>query len=164
MTQRSRHIVAPSDASWPPHHRTVFLGGSIEQGAAPEWQTPFAQRILSQHSDVTVFNPRRRNWNPKWVNHPNNKPFLRQVSWELDHLEKADWAVMHLADDTLSPVSLIEYGFLCSQKPQTTLLSCSERFWRFGNLAIMAQRYGVFRVSSLGELEDELNRRLHISQ
>lgn len=39
----------------------IFLGGSIEMGKAPDWQTAFADKIASLL--IAAFNPRRIYWN-----------------------------------------------------------------------------------------------------
>lgn len=46
------------------HKISVFLAGSIEMDKAENWQK-FIETFLESH-EVTLFNPRRINWNSNW--------------------------------------------------------------------------------------------------
>ena len=144
---------------WAPERRpmesgrpTVFLAGSIDQGAAPDWQTPLSLALWNACPRVVVFNPRRPHWDASWANRADNPHFHEQVTWELDHLASVDLVLMHLVPGSLSPISLLELGWLMAARPGATLVSCPEGFWRQGNVDIMAQRFGVKRVDALEDL------------
>src|SRR5687768_8359461 len=74
---------------------SVFLAGSIEMGAAEDWQTQF-ERSLSD-LDVLIFNPRRDEWDSSWQQSIDNPLFREQVEWELDGLERATVIAMYFA-------------------------------------------------------------------
>ncbi|KAF7348453.1 hypothetical protein MVEN_01362300 [Mycena venus] len=70
----------------PPHKpeiigRSIFLAGSIEMGAAEDWQTS-----------------------------ASDPQFREQVEWELDQLERCDVIAMYLDPNTKAPISLLELG------------------------------------------------------
>lgn len=132
----------------------VFLAGSIEQGAAPNWQA----RVCAELSDVTgsALNPRRPDWDASWKQHKGAPLFREQVQWELDLLERADTIVMYFAPDTKAPISLLELGLYASSGKLVVV--CPEGYWRKGNVDIVCERYGVTQVDDLAALIAILRR------
>ena len=70
------------------HENTVFLAGSIEMGLAEDWQK-LAEEAL-QDTAVTIFNPRRNDWDSNWEQRAHNPQFSHQVNWEMDRLKEAE--------------------------------------------------------------------------
>jgi hypothetical protein len=137
--------------------RRVFLAGSIEMGAAGQWQ----QRVVSAVSgvrDLVVLNPRRDDWDDSWVQRASNGQFMGQVSWELEMMEAADIVVMYLDPDTRSPVSLLELGL--HARSGKLLVCCPDGFWRKGNVEVVCQRYQVPLFEALDDLIAALRARL----
>lgn len=64
-----RVIHAP-DQSWQylKDHNIVFLAGSIEMGAAVDWQADVIARLEAwpDSERLVVLNPRRPDWDPSW--------------------------------------------------------------------------------------------------
>ena len=56
----------------------VFLAGSIDMGKAEDWQ-PFVTERLSD-LPISIFNPRRDDWDSTWVQDISNKQFAEQVN------------------------------------------------------------------------------------
>lgn len=141
-------------ASLPPKWQgySVFLGGSIEMGAAPNWQAEVENQLA--HLDIDIFNPRRDNWDPTRVQSADNPQFREQVEWELDALAQANLVVMYLAPGTMSPISLLELGIYAANGGNKLVVCCPEGFHRKGNVDIVCERYGVVQVDSLDELEE----------
>jgi hypothetical protein len=134
----------------------VYLGGSIDLGAAPNWQADVIAALEGE--DVIVLNPRRPDWNPDWAPEASEPHFRQQVEWELAALEGADVIILHLAAETKSPISLLELGLHASSGK--LLVHCAEGYWRKGNVDITADRYGVERVDTIGELIAAVRRRI----
>ena len=100
----------------------LFLAGSIEQGKAEEWQSRIIEDLKSFTSDVnieskstikkklTIFNPRRPDWNPNLPQEVLHEVLRSQITWELDHLEMSDVICLYLDPKTTSPISLLELG------------------------------------------------------
>lgn len=134
---------------------SVFLGGTIDNGAESSmWQ----QQIISSLKDVDVklYNPRRLDWDSSWENTENNPQFNQQVSWELSCLEKSDLIVMYFAPNSISPISLLEFGLFYNKM----IVCCPEGFWRKGNVDVVCRRYNIPKVNTLSELVDEVLYRL----
>jgi hypothetical protein len=129
-------IYAPErDYSGTEGQPTVFLAGSIENGTAEKWQDKM------NDLDAVIFNPRRPDWDSSWKNEKENAQFYDQVTWELDHLEKADIIAMYFDPNTQSPISLLELGLYASSKK--LVVCCPKEFWRSGNVEITCNRYNV---------------------
>src|SRR4051794_17411583 len=92
----------PTDVRTP----SVFLAGSIEMGAAEDWQTAVTEALRGL--DVLVLNPRRDEWDSSWVQSFEDAQFREQVEWELAGLERASVVAMYFAPATRAPVTLLE--------------------------------------------------------
>jgi hypothetical protein len=134
------------------YQKKIFLGGSIEQNSAPLWQ-PMMEEALG--ANTLIMNPRRDDWDSSWEQKKENQKFNDQVTWELFHLEKADWIVMYFAPGTISPISLLEFGL--HAKSGKLLVCCPEGFQRKGNVDIVCERYKIQQFSSLYEIISFIN-------
>lgn len=129
----------------PPHKATVFLAGSIEMGAAEEWQKATSNRLAG--SGLVVLNPRRDDWDSSWVQSIDNPQFREQVEWELGALDRADHIILYLSPGTQSPISLLELGLFADSGK--LLVVCPEGFWRKGNVDIVCRRYGIPQYTNI---------------
>lgn len=128
----------------------IFLGGSIDMGAAENWQERLA-KDLSDYSDddLVLLNPRRDDWDSSWVQDPTpGTQFHEQVSWELDAQENADACIYYFAADSKSPITLLELGLF----HEGSVVCCPKEFYRYGNVKMICERYGVHMVESYNEL------------
>jgi hypothetical protein len=119
--------------------KSIFLAGSIEMGAAENWQDKLSRALADQ--DIVIFNPRRDNWDSSWVQSISNPQFREQVEWELDHQEQADQIVMYFDPTTKAPISLLELG-LAARTGKLTVI-CPDGFWRKGNVEIVCKRFHI---------------------
>lgn len=134
-------IKAPAPYANDPNKVRVFLGGSIEMGKAVDWQADVTKAIESLGYDTIILNPRRDDWDSSWEQDVLNDQFRGQVCWEQDALLAADLIIFYFAPDTMSPITLMEFGqFVGSNK--RVLAYCPEGFWRKGNVDIVAMRNG----------------------
>ena len=130
----------------------VFLAGSIEMGKAIDWQQAVCEHFADK--EVTIFNPRRADWDATWRQSADDPRFHAQVTWELDALERCDLILMNLLPGTISPVSLLELGlFAHSGKLH---VCCPADFHRAGNVEIVCTRYGIPLYRTLPELLNNL--------
>jgi hypothetical protein len=134
----------------------VFLAGSIEMGAAEDWQAAVARGLADV--EAVILNPRRDEWDASWVQSIDNPAFRGQVEWELAGLERASLVAMYFAPATRAPVTLLELG-LCARGGRL-VVGCPEGYWRRGNVEVVCRRYGVPLVPTLAELVNEVRRRL----
>jgi len=129
-------------------NKGVFLAGSIEMGKAVEWQKEIEDKL--QDFDVTLFNPRRDDWNSDWEQSIDNPEFKEQVVWELDSLDKSAKIVFYMDKDTKSPITLIELGLHI--KDSNCCVYCPDGFWKKGNVDILCERYNTPMVDSIDGL------------
>ena len=139
---------------------SVFLAGSIEMGSAPNWQAGLEHQL--KDLDLDLYNPRRDDWDPSWIQSSDNPVFREQVEWELFGLEQASLIVLYLAPGTLSPISLLEFGRWAALEPGKTIVCCPEGFYRKGNIDIVCDRYGVLQAETLLELESLIRDRYQL--
>jgi Nucleoside 2-deoxyribosyltransferase like len=135
---------------------SVFLAGSIEMGAAADWQAQVEQSLRDW--DGILLNPRRDEWDASWVQSASNSPFREQVEWELEGLERATVIATYFPPGTKSPVTLLELGLFA--RSGRLLVCCPDGFWRKGNVEIVCARYGVPLVGELAELVRRLRERV----
>ncbi|KAN0072429.1 hypothetical protein V8E54_009358 [Elaphomyces granulatus] len=136
---------------------SVFLAGSIEQNNASKWQDELLCSY-SPNSSVTVFNPRRDDWDSSWKSDMSFGPFRQQVNWELDYLGQADVIAMYFEPGTKSAISLLELGLYCSTGRM--VVCCPHGFWHRGNVEIVCTRYNVPFFDTFDEFRQEVVRRL----
>lgn len=142
---------------------TIFLAGSIEMGAAVDWQTEVTNELTMRQDasyknnvtwlrPITILNPRRDDWNSAWTQSIKNPQFNQQVTWELESLERADFIYMHFDPKTKSPITLLELGMCAPMKHEKLIINCPDKFWRKGNVEIMAAKYGCTMVNDFAAL------------
>lgn len=149
-------------------HVNIFLAGSIEMGKASPWQSDVISWMtskmfipLTEGREISVFNPRREEWDSSWEQKESNPQFNEQVNWELHYIEQSDIVFMYLDPATKSPISLLELG-LCKDKD--IIVCCPPGFWRRGNVEIVCSRYGIPLYdnleSALGSLRTQILKKL----
>ena len=126
----------------------MFLAGSIEQGAADDWQTTVAEAL--HDLDMTVLNPRRDAWDASWPQTMESAAFREQVLWELDAQEKADLVAFFFSPTTRSPITLLELGLAAGRR--RAVVCCPDGYWRKGNVEIVCAWYGIPLVTTLDDL------------
>lgn len=134
--------IKPNSPDQTPWGIKVFLAGSIEMGKAIDWQLE-VENYFTQFTDVTLYNPRRDDWDSSWGQTPEDENFVGQVNWELDYLEDSDFIFFFFDPNTKSPISLIEFGMYVRCNPEKLIVCCPDGFWKKGNLQITGKKYGV---------------------
>lgn len=130
----------------------IFLGGSIDQGKAVDWQSAI-ETALADEEDVVIYNPRRDNWDPNMVQDISNPDFVHQVEWELDRQENSDLIVYYFDPNGLAPITLMELGAYGKDNGFAhVLVCCPEGYWRRGNVQIFCRKYGIAMVDDLDTL------------
>ena len=127
---------------------SLFLAGSIAQDTAEKWQAKIIE--ATQQLNLTLLNPRRKNWDASWQESIKNPPFKEQVDWELDALELADWIIFYFDKATKSPITLLELGLFATSKK--LIVCCPEGYWKKGNVDIVCQRNQIPQVTDLETL------------
>jgi hypothetical protein len=160
-------IIKPPTKITPAHLEKIslFLGGSIEMGAAENWQDRVST-VLSEQ-DIVIFNPRRDDWDSTWIQHPDNSQFSEQVHWELEAQDLCDIICYYFDPNTKSPITLLELGLYASKNKhpgQSVVVYCPEKYWRFGNVKIVCDAKGIVCVGEWSEFIRELSNSINKSR
>ena len=134
----------------------IFLAGTIDNGNSIDWQAKVIEDLKDY--DVTIYNPRRLDWDSTWKQEIDNPQFNQQVNWELDHLERSDLIIMYFLPGSQSPISLLELGIFYKKM----VVCCPDGFWRKGNVDIVCQKYGVPQFATIQDLIDWLKPQLKV--
>ena len=129
--------------------KSVFLAGSIEMGKAEDWQKDMEQ--FFDYLSYDIFNPRRDDWDSSWEQKYTSPQFAQQVNWELDALKVCDVIVMNFIADTISPISLLEFGKYSESGKMFVI--CPEKYWRVGNVEIVCVKDGIPMFDTLNEFK-----------
>ncbi len=133
----------------------VFLAGSIEMGAAENWQDRLT--ALLKETELVVLNPRRDDWDSSWEQKIENEQFREQVEWELQNIEGAEKVVIYFDPNTKAPITLLELGLVAGYKEASDVfVVCPEGFYRKGNVDIVCDRYGIEQFESIEDLAKHL--------
>ena len=138
----------------------IFLAGTIDMGNSIDWQQNIINdfQILYPEKDITILNPRRKDWDSSWTQTIENEQFNNQVNWELDALEKSDFIVMFFDKNSKSPISMLELGLFADSKKM--LVCCEKGFWRKGNIDIVCLRKKIPTFETLEDLITELKNKI----
>lgn len=131
--------------------QTIFLAGSIEMDKAVNWQKHCEKSLQDK---FILFNPRRNEWDSSWSQTIENVHFKEQVNWELSALERSDIIIMYFAGNTMSPISLLEFGLYAQSHKMKVVVE--ENFWRKGNVDIVCERYAIEQFKTLDDLIQNL--------
>lgn len=128
---------------------SIFLGGSIDMGTAEDWQARLT-KDLSIYNDLVLLNPRRDDWDASWEQDPTpGTQFHEQVAWELDCQEQADVNIYYFTEDSKAPITLLELGLF---NDDNVVVRCPKEFYRYGNVKMVCDRYGLTIVETYDEL------------
>ena len=145
-------ITAPNELSCIkivyPKMPILFLAGSIEMGAAEDWQTKVIDSAINKN--WVILNPRRDDWDSSWQQSIHDDNFKQQVDWELDAQDLSNFIYMYVDPNTKSPISLLELGLYASSNKM--IVCCPDGFWRKGNVEIVCDRFGIPLLEDLDEL------------
>lgn len=122
----------------------IFLAGTIDMGNSIDWQQEAVDQLGESGGRYVVFNPRQPEWHPE---REGEMDF--QVNWELEHLEMADIIIMNFIAGSSSPITLLELGLFARSGKLRVI--CPEEFYRFDNVRITCERYGIPMYPGLKE-------------
>ena len=149
-------IIIKPPAPVPDTTPSVFLAGSIDMGAAVDWQTQVQTSLADL--DVVILNPRRDEWDASWTQSFENPPFRSQVEWELCAQERATLIALYVAPATKAPNTLLELGL--SARAGNLVVCVPDGYWRKGNVEVVCHWYGVPMVADLAALISTVRERL----
>ena len=138
------------------HEPAVFLGGSIEMGSAEHWKKRVAE-YFSEYEHLLILDPQRDDWDSSWDQSPvPGTKFHEQVTWEMKAQEDADLLIYYFSPGTKSPITLLELGLY--GRGGRTIVCCPPEFWRYGNVKMTCDRYGIHLVENFDDLLTETEK------
>lgn len=114
----------------------VFLAGTIDNGNSFNWQKEICENINNDLS-IKLFNPRRQHWNKD----ATSDELKEQILWELEFMDKSDFIIMNILENSKSPISLMEIGL--HAKENKLIVFCSNTFYRFNNVKVVCDKYNI---------------------
>lgn len=133
----------------------IFLGGAIDQGAAPNWQAEVIAQLTGY--PLTVLNPRRSHW----VLLPSESYLREQVDWELDAQETADLRLYVFPAGTHAPITLLELG-LYHRAPCWVYIDPG--YTRAFNARAVCDRYGIPYATDWTQFLAGLHQRIRVGR
>ncbi|KAF2684984.1 hypothetical protein K458DRAFT_417822 [Lentithecium fluviatile CBS 122367] len=141
------HCMPPDPIIEQPY--SVFLAGSIEQGKAIQWQKQMADHL--QDLPISIYNPRRGEWDTSATQDAGNKAFAGQVEWEMQGLARATVICFFFDHTTESRITMHELGLWAASGK--VVVCCNGKFLRAGNMHLTCEEYGIPLVKEFAELE-----------
>lgn len=114
---------------------TIFLAGTIDDGNSTDWQHELME--AAKYLDVEFYNPRRYDF----PEHPKKEDVVKQIRWEQEHLDKADYILMVLLPGSKSPISLLELGLYAQSRK--LIVCCDAEFYRYTNVEETCRKYRI---------------------
>ena len=130
-------------------------------GSAIPWQDEVLNELQSYSDDLVMLNPRRANWDSSWAQDTTTgTPFQVQVEWETIGQKNSNIIVYYFDPHTISPITLMELGEFGSTCPDSVLVFCSPAYFRYGNVKLFCERFGIFQAVSHNDFMNELVDRI----
>jgi hypothetical protein len=128
----------------------LFLGGSIENGTAPNWQADLVKSLADL--PIYAFNPRRADWNPN----AGADEIKKQIEWELEAQANSNICLYYFDESCKSVITLLELGFFSN-----SIVYCPVGYFRYLNVKCMCDAFGIPCLQSVDELIDVLKNKIN---
>lgn len=123
----------------------IFLAGSIDCDNDEHWREEIIEYIRTDWFEekdntesITIYSPRREE---EWSFDMENE----QAAWDISMMDAADYIILHLTGESVSPVSLLELGvFINSPK---LFFSINDDYVRKNIALLYFSCYGYNRIS-----------------
>ncbi|OTA00723.1 hypothetical protein A9Z42_0009830 [Trichoderma parareesei] len=136
--------------------KAIFLAGTTSPTGEPDWRQTLTRALLNL--SITIYNPKRDDWDSTWREDFSDDRWAEQVQWELEMQDKADIVVVFFHGVSPAPISLLELG-LCVRSGRA-IVCALEGYPKRGNVEAVCRRYGAKLVSSEDDLRDAVIERL----
>lgn len=167
-------IFAPDRPDHLPQSLTAFLAGTIEMGTGEDWQKEVSLKLHHIFPDITVYNPRRKQWDNTIEQSIDNPVFAEQVNWEMDHLDQVDIVIFYFQPGTYSPITLLELGSRAQAQVswrqsgievpedniQKIFVCCPPGFWRKGNVEVVCARANIPLFTNIDDMCESIRQHL----
>jgi hypothetical protein len=118
----------------------LFLAGGITN--CPDWQEFIINKLKNPNNghdrfmleNVTIFNPRRKNFPIDDSNASNE-----QITWEYYKLRESDIIAFWFSEGSLNPIVLYEYGKHGTSQPIKMVVGCHKDYLRKSDVEIQTK-------------------------
>lgn len=150
------------DNYYSPYSFKVFFAGTIDNGESDDWQkdlycqvalhdnliiTMGEDYVTPEKLNITIFNPRRNDWKED----ATDEDVIQQIKWEQEKLDEADLIIMYFAENSKSPITLLELG-LYGQTGKV-IVYCNNKFYRYNNVKQTCDKYLIEQHDTLDLVE-----------
>ncbi|KAH6886283.1 hypothetical protein B0T10DRAFT_490939 [Thelonectria olida] len=157
MSSKAQIILAPSRPEQT-HRRSIFLAGTTTATGEADWREALSKALADQ--PVTIFNPKRDDWDSSWREDSSDERWAEQIQWELDMQHQANIVVVLFHGVTAAPVSLAEMG-MASQTGK--LIACAlDGYSKRGYVEAVCWKYKAPFVTTEDQLKREVVARLKV--
>ena len=127
---------------------SLYLAGPMQLLTAQRWQ----DKVLQDLNDlpINVFIPRRDDVNTVDYQRPTNADYRAQVTWELDHLARADLVAIYFESGLDSPELFSELG-RCVQSPHKVIVCCPAGYQGKLQVQSICNNYGIPIINDFQE-------------
>ena len=130
---------------------SIFLAGTIDCGNSPDWQHDYVEKLKENVKKLPgilyVYNPRRDSG--EGIQPGDIEEMNYQITWELEHMEKASKIYMRILGDSKSPISLLELGLWAGKDPTKIVVCCDPSYYRYQNIAVTCKKSSVMMIAEL---------------
>ena len=139
-------IIKPdSQSQYQIHDVSVFIAGTISNGAASDWAKKVEEYF--EKKNISLYNPRRDSWIGSFEQRKSNEVFNIQVNWEIDNIKDVDAIFFYFESNSVSPITIGELYYLCGMlecnEEKDIIVYCPDDFNKKGNIEIMCDKYNI---------------------
>lgn len=155
MASKAQVIMAPNR---PPlnGNTSIFLAGTTSKTGEPDWRETLTQALAEY--PITIFNPKRDDWDSTWKEDFSDARWAEQVQWELEMQDGADIVVVFFHGISPAPISLLELGL--SARSGKAIACAMDGYSKKGNVEAVCRRYKATFVTTEDELKDAVIKKL----
>ncbi|KAF7551251.1 hypothetical protein G7046_g7770 [Stylonectria norvegica] len=149
METRAQIIAAPARPKQI-YKKSIFLAGTTSKTGEPDWRETLTDALAEW--PITIFNPKRDDWDSIWTEDFSDERWKEQVEWELEMQDLANVIVVLFHGVSSAPVSLLELGL--HVRSGKVIACVLDGYSKKGNVKAVCLRYQATFV----ETEDDLRR------
>ncbi|KPM43288.1 hypothetical protein AK830_g3273 [Neonectria ditissima] len=132
------------------HRVSIFLAGTTSATSEPDWRATLIASLAGL--DMTIYNPKRDDWDATWTEDFSDPRWAEQIQWELDMQDAADVIVVFFHGVTAAPIALAELGM--SAGTGRTVACALDGYCKRGYVEAVCRKYGAPFVRT----EEDLRR------
>lgn len=134
-------VYTPPDLIESKHKNAMFLAGTIDMGNSEDWQAKTIKEFRGW--PISIFNPRRSDWNSDLPQSPYEGPLRSQIIWEQEALNYCNILIFNFLKDSKSPITFMELGQFLKDGSKRIFVCCPPEFYRYSNIKVTCEMHGL---------------------